>query len=124
MLGWEALGVSSALGDKATQCVVPTSWLHAFSPPCCEACAVLSDELGLPEEQGRMAGTLKDASRRSCLPAPGYAQVMGLDGRGRRLPLLHAIVSSLSTRLLAVVMCWLQWNGHPRAVALGGRREV
>ena len=104
MLGWEVLGVSSASGDKATQCVVSTSQIHSFSP-CREARAFLSDELGIPEVQWKMAGTLKDAKGRSLLPALGSAKVMGLVGRGRRLSLLHVIVSFLPTSFLSLVMC-------------------
>jgi len=105
MLGWEVLGVSSALGDKATQRVVSTSQVHSLSPPCREARAFPSGELGLPEEQRKMTGTLKDAKGRSLRPAPGSAEVMGLVGRGRRLSLLHASVSFLSTSLLSPVTC-------------------
>lgn len=48
MLGWGVLGVSSALGDKATQYL---SVSDSCSSPCREARAFLSGELGLPQEQ-------------------------------------------------------------------------
>lgn len=105
MLGWEVPGVSSASADKAIQRVISTSQIHLFSPPCREAHAFLSGELGLPEEQRKMAGTLKDAKGRSLLPAPGSTKVVGLAGRGRMLSLLHAGISFLSTSLLSLAMC-------------------
>lgn len=99
MLGSEVPGVSSALGDTATQCIV-SRFTH--SPLLClEGCAFSSGELGLPEEQGKMSGTLKDAKGRRLLPTLGSAEVMGMVGRGRRVSLLHAIVSFISTSLLS-----------------------
>lgn len=60
MLGWEVLGVSSALGDKATQYLNVSD---SCSPPCREARAFLSGELGLPQEQRKTA-----KGEASCLP--------------------------------------------------------
>lgn len=52
-----------------------------------------------------MAGTLEDAKGRNLLPALGSAEVTGFVGRGRRLPLLRALISFLSTSLLSLVLC-------------------
>ena len=104
-MGWEVPAVSSALCDKATQCVISVSQAHSFSSACCEAHAFPLGELGLPEQKGKVAGTLRDAKGRSLLPVLGSAEVMDLVGRGRMLCLLHAVISFVSTNLLSVVMC-------------------
>lgn len=107
MQGWNVLGVSTALSGKATWCVVSKS--RITHSPLLVVRLMLSSQVScglcLPEEQRRMAGTLEDAKGRNLLPALGSAEVTGFVGRGRRLPLLRALISFLSTSLLSLVLC-------------------